>query len=95
MAAAKEVWVTEDSVSMVYEALGSGARVGLLPVPRRDHESRVLRGIDSLVDSGFVTPYSKWRQTQRIEAPPSLLNEADRCAEIVVARFLRDGGNAA
>ncbi|MCB1131145.1 MAG: mitochondrial fission ELM1 family protein [Verrucomicrobiae bacterium] len=95
LAAAKEVWVTEDSVSMVYEALGSGARVGLLPVPRRDHESRVLRGIDSLVDSGFVTPYSKWRQTQRIEAPPSLLNEADRCAEIVVARFLSGGGNAA
>ena len=31
---AKEVWVTEDSVSMIYEALTSGARVGLLPTPR-------------------------------------------------------------
>lgn len=85
---AKEVWVTEDSVSMIYEALASGAKVGLLPVPRKDHEARVLRGIWSLVEDGFVTPYSTWRKTQRVAGPPELLCEADRCAEIVIERLL-------
>ena len=37
------VWVTEDSVSMVYEALSSGAKVGLLPHSEKVHslQSRV------------------------------------------------------
>ena len=87
LAAAKEVWVTEDSVSMVYEALASGARVGLLPVPRKDFDARVLRGIDSLVRDGFVTTHSRWRQTQRIEPPPVVLREADRCAALLAERL--------
>lgn len=85
---AREVWVTEDSVSMVYEALAGGARVGLLPVPRKEHEARVLRGIEALVDDGFVTTYSAWRQTQRIAPPPEILREADRCAGIALERLL-------
>lgn len=36
-------WVSEDSVSMVYEALSSGARVGLLQVPAKGKSSRVIR----------------------------------------------------
>jgi len=85
LAAAKEVWVTEDSVSMIYEALSSGARVGLLPVPRNVGNSRVLRGVDSLVASGFLTPFIAWRATGRLAHPPEHLSEADRCAEILVA----------
>jgi mitochondrial fission protein ELM1 len=80
---AKEVWVSEDSVSMIYEALSSGARVGLLPVPRLNHHSRVLRGIDELTADGFLTPFSDWNQTGRLVQATQLLNEADRCAEIV------------
>lgn len=87
LAAAKEVWVTEDSVSMIYEALSGGAKVGLLPVPRLVGDSRVLRGLDRLVADGFVTPYERWRETQRIAAPPELLCEADRCAGIVLERM--------
>ena len=43
-----EVWVGEDSVSMTYEALSSGAKVGVLPVPRLREDSRVLRGLDAV-----------------------------------------------
>jgi mitochondrial fission protein ELM1 len=82
--AAKEVWVTEDSVSMIYEALTSGARVGLLPVPQLVRDSRVLRGIDRLVADGFLTPYARWAETQRIARPPETLREAERCAEITI-----------
>jgi mitochondrial fission protein ELM1 len=84
---AKEVWVTEDSVSMIYEALTSGADVGLLPVPRRSGHSRILRGIETLVDEGYLTPFDRWLQTQRIAPAPETLREADRCAELVLQRL--------
>jgi mitochondrial fission protein ELM1 len=84
---AKEVWVTEDSVSMIYEALTSGARVGLLPLPRLKSGARVLNGIDRLLAEKFLTPFAEWRESQRISSPPEILREADRCAEIVLARL--------
>ncbi len=87
LAQAKEVWVTEDSVSMIYEALTSGARVGLLPLPRLKSGARVLNGIDRLLAEKFLTPFVEWRECQRISSPPEILREADRCAEIVLARL--------
>jgi len=83
LAAAGEVWVTEDSVSMVYEALSSGARVGLLPVPANKKEGRVQRGITGLVQDGYLTRYDAWRENRVLANPPQSLNEADRCADIV------------
>jgi mitochondrial fission protein ELM1 len=84
---AKEVWVTEDSISMIYEALTSGAKVGLLPVPRLRADSRLLRGIDALIADGYLTPFRKWLENQSLADPPSVLGEADRCAEMVLAGF--------
>jgi mitochondrial fission protein ELM1 len=81
---AKEVWVSEDSVSMIYEALSSGARVGLLPVPLLNSHSRVLRGIDELIADRFLTTFSDWNQTGHLVQTAQLLNEADRCAEILL-----------
>lgn len=92
---AAEVWVSEDSVSMVYEALSSGARVGLLPVPRLAAESRVLRGLDGLVADGFVTPYPEWCDRGRIAPAPEILREADRCAGLVLRRFGLQGEGGA
>lgn len=90
LAAAEEVWVTEDSVSMVYEALSSGAKVGLLPVPRHGESSRVLRGIENLISKGFLTPFDRWESNRQLTAPPETLREADRCAEIVVRKLNRN-----
>ena len=87
LAEAADVWVTEDSVSMVYEAVSSGARVGLLPVPRKRQDTRVLRGLSRLVDEGMVTPYARWCQTRTLAAPPQPLQEATRCAHAVLTKF--------
>lgn len=87
LARVAEVWVTEDSVSMVYEALSSGARVGLLPVPRKTGDSRVLRGLAGLVEQGFVTTYDDWTRTGTLAPPPHVLQEAERCAELVLERL--------
>jgi mitochondrial fission protein ELM1 len=83
---AEEVWVSEDSVSMIYEALSSGARVGLLPVPRLNRSSRVLRGIDELVETGYLTPFFAWQNAGHLRTAPETLNEAERCAEIVLGK---------
>lgn len=88
LAEAAEVWVTEDSVSMIYEALSSGARVGLLPVPSLKKAGRVARGIGRLVEEGFVTRFADWSPAGGLTAPPRVLREADRCADIVIERLL-------
>ena len=71
-----EIFVSEDSVSMVYEALSSGAAVGLLAVPRKC-SGRVSRGVDMLVRRRAVfAPGSL--QSLPLQPP---LNEALRCAQ--------------
>jgi hypothetical protein len=87
LAAAVEVWVTEDSVSMVYEALTAGARVGVLPMPRRRVRSRVSRGLEQLVAEGYVTRYSDWCESRVLSPPPVRLAEADRCAALILSRW--------
>ena len=65
-----EIRVTEDSVSMIYEALSSGAKVGVLDMPRLRQDSRVLRGLEGLGKEGYLNPAGS----------PKILAEADRCA---------------
>ena len=77
-------------VSMVYEALGSGAPVGILSVPRRygSRKSRILSGLETLEKEGMVTGYSDWKkQNFRLTAPGSPLLEADRAADYILSRF--------
>ncbi len=71
-----EVHVTEDSVSMIYEALSSGARVGVLQMPRKTGDSRVIRGLERLRKEGCFI--GKGHGT------PTVLAEADRCARIIL-----------
>ena len=73
LANAEEVHVTEDSVSMIYEALSSGAKVRILEMPRLRQDSRVIRGLDMLKSAGYFSSNS-----------PGLLAEADRCAGVIL-----------
>lgn len=72
-------WVTEDSVSMVYESLTAGAACGLLPVPVKK-DSRVRHGVQQLIEARMVTPYADWQNGQALQAPDERLDEATRCA---------------
>jgi mitochondrial fission protein ELM1 len=87
LAAARTVFVSEDSVSMVFEALSSAAHVGLLPVTRR-RTSRVVRGIDRLIEDRLVIPLEQWQSWRFKQRKPVVLQEADRCAAIVCERLL-------
>lgn len=81
------IWVTEDSVSMVYEALTSGASVGLLRVPRIGKRSRVVRGVDALARDGFARWFEEWERAGALTPAPERLDEATRVARIVIERF--------
>lgn len=81
------VWVTEDSVSMIYEALSSGAKVGALPVPRKSRNSRVIRGVDQLIQNGQVWPYRPDQCDLSNVKAPAPLNEAARVAQIIAQKF--------
>lgn len=80
-------WVTEDSVSMVYESLTAGARVGLLDVPRLGKPGRVVRGVESLVQRGWVTAYNDWCNGQPLATDRPPLAEADRVAGVILDRW--------
>lgn len=73
LSTAQLVRVTEDSVSMIYEALTGGAKVGVLDMPRLRPNARVIRGLETLKSQGYFSE----------NAPP--LAEADRCAAIILA----------
>lgn len=87
---AEIAWVSRDSVSMVYEALSAGARVGLLDVPLRRSPGKLTRGLEELVRYGYATNWKKWNETRELPQPPEPLAEADRCSAEILKRFRDD-----
>jgi len=89
--AAEDVWVTEDSTSMIFEAITARARVGLLPLPAKHPGDRMVRAVDDVVAAGHAVRYAEWLSSGR---PPALigpLHEAARCADEIVGRWFFAG----
>lgn len=87
--AAGTTWVSADSLSMMFEALGSGCAVGVLELPAPTPD-RVTRAVADLVLRGHVTTFTDWRQGRQPAPVTPPLREADRCAAEVLRR--RFGG---
>lgn len=87
VARAEVAWVSEDSVSMIFEALTGGARVGLLALPPLGGTGRVLRGLDSLLQAGWVATYAQWLQHGTLPPARAGFNEAERCADLLLERW--------
>lgn len=85
MARAGQIWVTGDSISMVFEALQSGARVGILPLPSRRRVNKVRGAIQRLVDQGLVSDQlaDVWRP---VAAPAAPLDQQFQCARALLRR---------
>jgi hypothetical protein len=90
LAAAEEVWVTEESVSMLHEAVTAGARTGMLPMPQRVRDSRPIRAVRGLAAEGYATPYAQWLQSGGSLPAPRRFHETARCAGIILERFFPD-----
>ena len=82
------VWVTCDSMSMIYEAMTTGTHVGLLELPmiRRD---RITRNIQRLCGMGWGVTSRQWLAGRRLPTLSRQFSESDRCSAIVVDRLLR------
>lgn len=92
LARARVVWATADSVSMVHEAVTSGAATGVLPAPvARAGGGRPQRAVEGLIAAGAATAYAAWQGGALGGA--ARFHEAGRCADLIVARwYAQEGG---
>jgi hypothetical protein len=88
-ARSQHVWVTADSMSMVYEALSAGCKVGLLPVEWLSSANKFKRSADYLTAHGLAVVYSAWLSGQQAAGSENdePLHEARRCAAEIVKRW--------
>jgi mitochondrial fission protein ELM1 len=88
LARAALAWVTEDSVSMVYEALTAGCATGILAVPARGRGKRKIQlGIEALRRDRLVTDYTSWQGGATLVPPPAPFNEAARVATWILDKW--------
>ncbi len=86
----EQVWITEDSVSMIYEALSAGASCGVLQTTNNPShkQGRVLAGLEKLKREKLVTTFDDWLNGTALQPPHELLAESSRCAKIIVEKWL-------
>lgn len=85
---ASRVWVTVDSVSMVYEAITSGAEVGLLSLESSSSKSRVAAAIEDLKQQKIVL--TDTHLAEDYSRRDEVFNEADRCALLILKKFFEN-----
>ncbi|TCB79906.1 mitochondrial fission ELM1 family protein [Acinetobacter sp. ANC 4173] len=81
MQKAEAVWVTEDSVSMIYEALTAGCRVGVIAMDRMKQD-RITTSVDGLLAKGIVSESLLFAQLPE----PNAFKEAERVATYLLAQ---------
>ena len=83
----RNVWVTGDSISMVYEALSAGCRVGIVPVQWKRDTNKFLYSTDYLIENKRVITLNQYLQGMPYHHLSQPLNEADRCAKEILRRW--------
>lgn len=87
LATTSTVWVTEDSVNMLYEALTAGAATGLLELPKLGGSASHPPLEGDPVATGLVTRFDAWVRGARLAPPDTPLDEAGRCADWILERW--------
>ena len=85
------VWVTEDSASMLYEALAARAQVGVINVPRRRRwrANKHSRGVAALLAAGRARTARDGLRLPPLESAGECFEpENRRCARVVLERLL-------
>ncbi|WP_444924019.1 ELM1/GtrOC1 family putative glycosyltransferase [Microbulbifer sp. DLAB2-AF] len=83
MATTEQIWVSEDSVSMLFESLQSRARVGVIRVPGRDKSNKVRAAVQRLIDQGVV---SEHLEEVLAQPPRQPLDQYLLCARALLRR---------
>jgi hypothetical protein len=81
------VWVTADSISMVYEALTAGCSVGIFPMEWLRENGKFKRNENVLLEKKLVTPFTSWEEGIMTQVENIELNEAQRCADRILQKW--------
>lgn len=79
MQLAEAVWVTEDSISMIYEALTAGCKVGVIELDQLKQD-RITRSIAALIQQNWISTECVIQQLSM----PAALKEATRVATLLL-----------
>ena len=81
----KFAWVTEDSISMIYELIASGSNITPIRLKNK-HDSKISNEISRLVNTGLISAYDgKRKKTNNL----SFNNEAKRCANFILNKWFK------
>ncbi|MBV1874586.1 MAG: mitochondrial fission ELM1 family protein [Gammaproteobacteria bacterium] len=80
-------WVSQDSVSMLYEALGAQNAVGIIELEGKNSGDKISRNVARLIKNKFVTPFSNWQNSAHLTVPPQQFQEHIRCAELIMTKL--------
>lgn len=82
------VWVTADSISMVYEALSAGCSVGILPMEWVQQDNKFQKSLAILHEKKMIVDFYEWQSGAKMPVPPvEPFNEAMRCAREILRRW--------
>ena len=87
MSTTEEIWVTPDSVSMIYEALTAEANVGIFEL--KILPTRVSMGIERLVSEKRILCFDCLKSKEKWAEEPVPLNEAKRCADWLLKKLAK------
>ena len=80
-------WISEDSVSMIYEALTARVAVGILNMTSK-RESRLAWGVNQLIAANDVVRFDKLGAYKQHLSPSFNYFEADRCVDWLHEQWL-------
>lgn len=80
------IWITSDSMSMIYEAMTVGSKVGILEIPIINND-RISQHLNFLMSNHYVTSFTIWKQLRQLSYSSLVLNEAVRCADLIIKKW--------
>ena len=81
----KFAWVTEDSISMIYELIASGSNITPIRLEKK-HDSKISNEISRLINTGLISAYDGKRKNNN---NLSFNNEAKRCANFILNKWFK------
>ncbi len=85
LSSSENVWITPDSVSMVFEALSASCKVGLFKLDIKKTQSRVVNNIQFLVQEGYISQPINL-QKKNLPILKILPNQAEVCARYIESK---------
>ena len=83
----KYAWITEDSMSMIYESITAGQNVGLIGIKSKG-KSRITDEVNKLKKEKviFSNENKSYKNNNKLH---TVFNEANRCAKFINKKFLK------